>query len=178
MECLFARCRQTKQHKHWMLGAARCRTLWGPCRDRLRGLLSLLLYEFTNTDMFLCRLSVDSPNCAKTLGLTFSCQAAAAAATSAASRTQRSTSMAAHTSHKSTSLDTRGATQDRRVGRAAAGGRLAPGARRGARGAAGRACAAGAPRSRMRGAAECGPRTWRSPPPPAHPAGDRDPATS
>lgn len=130
MECLFARCRQTKQHKHWMLGATRCRTLWGPYRDRLRGLLSLLLYEFTNTDMFLCRLSVDSPNCAKTLGLTFSCQAAAAAATSAASRTQRSTSMALVTSrHHLGTLAARGWSRHRQAGRAAAGGRLAAGGR-------------------------------------------------
>lgn len=155
MECLFARCRQTKQHKHWILGASRYQTLWGPCRDRLRGLLSLLLYEFTNTDMFLCRLSVDSPNCAKTLGLTFSCQAAAAAATSAASRTQRSTSMALVTSRHHL-RSTRGArlnttqTGGARGGRRWTGGPVAVG---------GRACAPGAPRSRMRGAAECGPRT-------------------
>lgn len=40
----------------------------------------------------------DSPNCAKTFGRTFSCQAAAAAARSPASRAQRSTSMALVTS--------------------------------------------------------------------------------
>lgn len=108
--------------------------------------------------------SVDSPSCAKTFGRTFSCQAAAAAAVIAASRAQRSSSMALVTVHRSTSLDHMRATAARRAGhvragRAAAGGGLA---RRGcgaARGDRGRARAAGAPRSRMRGAAECGPRT-------------------
>lgn len=56
----------------------------------------LLLPEFSGINMFW--ESLDSPSCAKTLGRTFSCQAAAAAAMSAASRAQRSTSMALVTS--------------------------------------------------------------------------------
>lgn len=85
--------------------------------------------------MFLCRLLVDSPNCAKTLGLTFSCQAAAAEATNAASRTQRSSSMTLVTSrHHLGTLAARGCSRHRQAGRSAAGGRLAAGSRgRGAR---------------------------------------------
>lgn len=98
------------------------------------------------------------PNCAKTLGLTFSCQAAAARASSAASRAQRSTIMALVTSrHHSGTLAKRGAQHERAGHKAAGGGLAAAGRGRGA--SAGRACAGGAPRSRMRGAAECGPRT-------------------
>ncbi|CAB3231727.1 unnamed protein product [Arctia plantaginis] len=67
--------------------------------------------------MFLCRLSVDSPNCAKTLGLTFSCQAAAAAATIAANRKQRSTIMALVTSRHHLK-----STRDARLNATQAGG--------------------------------------------------------
>lgn len=83
--------------------------------------------------------ALDSPNCAKTLGLTFSCQAAAAAARSAASRAQRSTSMALVTSRHHLEI-----TRDARHGAAGTGG--ARGCRRRTESGSGGAPAPPAPR--------------------------------
>lgn len=80
-------------------------------------------------------VDTDSPSCAKTLGLTFSCQAAAAAATSAASRAQRSTIMALVTSRHHLYWDTRGARLCVEQAGGARGGRRRTGGPGGAGGA-------------------------------------------
>lgn len=140
--CLSARCRQTRDVNMVSCTSSRLMVVARAIR--------------ANVALVTGTVDTNSPSCAKTLGLTFSCQAAAAAATSAASRAQRSTIMALVTSRHHLYWDTRGARLCVVQAGGARGGRRRTGGPGGYRG---RACAYGAPRSRMRGAAECGPCT-------------------